>query len=109
MRRFLSRQWLRSSEERLPSGCLAALLTGAVSLLFLLLNVLLVQSSYTLLSAIWPNWTRDVKVAQACLLLGPILLLLMEWWLVELFADQWANRSSRRMRRRIASRTTRSS
>ncbi len=69
--------------------------TCLVSMLFLLLNVMLVQAAYTVLTAVWPGWTREPRIAQAAVLLGPIVLLMAEWWLVELFADQLAGRSDR--------------
>jgi hypothetical protein len=80
----------------IAEGCGNWLFTCLISLLFLLLNVALIRNSYGMFVPFAPNYLEDLRVAQAIAILVPILLLMVEWWVVEFLADLLALRHTRR-------------
>jgi hypothetical protein len=87
---------LRRRVRPLVDGCGNWFFSCLVSLLFLLLNIALTQAVYTAFSPVAPDVFRRTDVAQAVAILAPILLLLLEWWLVEFVADLLAMRHGRK-------------
>jgi uncharacterized membrane protein YhdT len=86
----ISRLFRRS--RTVADGCGSWFFSCLVSLLFLLLNIALVQAVYMASIPMAPDLLRRTDVAQAVAILVPILLLLLEWWVVEFIADLLALR-----------------
>jgi hypothetical protein len=94
----------RAGARPMADGCGNWLFTCLISLLFLLLNVALIQNTYKMFVPLAPEYLQDVRMAQAIAILGPILLLLIEWWLVEFLADLLALRRTRKAKAGSSSR-----
>ena len=64
----------------------------------LILNVALVASLFRTVADDGPEWLRYAKVEQIVLLLGPLVLLVIEWWLLDVLRNQLraAGRGGRR-------------
>ena len=102
MRRIGFPRW-NVGPRRAADGCGNWLFTCVISLLFLLLNVALIRAFYTTLTPFSPRLLREIRLAQAVAILGPIVLLLLEWWIVEFLADLLALRRARpAAKRRLA-------
>jgi uncharacterized membrane protein YhdT len=89
--------FLRRRVRPVVDGCGNWFFSCLISLLFLLLNIALTQAIYTMFSPVAPEVLQRTDVAQAIAILAPILLLLLEWWLVEFVADLLALRHGRKV------------
>lgn len=76
-----------------PSGAGVFLFaTLIVTSLFLCLNVPFVRYLHIVASQRWSQLTHP-KATQMALLLGPVLLLIVEWWIVDQIASRVRARS----------------
>lgn len=73
----------RSSGPR-RDGCGFVLLTFVFSCLFLVLNSALIGKFVPPLLDAGPAFLRRLGVVQAVLFAGPVILIFVEWWLVDL-------------------------
>ncbi len=73
----------RASNSR-RDGCGFVLLTFVFSCLFLVLNSVLIGKSLPPLLETGPPVLRRAAFVQAVLFTGPVLLMFVEWWLVDL-------------------------
>jgi len=62
-------------------------LTCLFTCFFLILNSALVSRFYPELAALGPALLRHPRVVQMMMFAGPVLLIFVEWWLVDLAAD----------------------
>ncbi len=83
MLRFLRR---RTSGPR-RDGCGFVLLTFLFSCLFLVLNSALVSRFVPPLLDAGPAWLARPGVVQATLFSGPVVLVFVEWWLVDMVVE----------------------
>lgn len=77
---------LRSSPNR-RDGCGFLVLTCLFSCLFLVLNSIMVVRMYPLLATLGPAVLRNRGVEQMMMFAGPVLLIFVEWWLVDTIVD----------------------
>jgi len=75
----------RSREGRSREGCLIQVLTCLAICALLLFNGIFVFSVYRQLEEVGPDILSQPKLAQTTLFLGPILMILIEYWLFDLF------------------------
>lgn len=75
--------WRRSSGPR-RDGCGFVLLTFLFSCLFLVLNSVLIGKFAPPLLDAGPALLRRAGLVQAVLFAGPVVLIFVEWWLVDL-------------------------
>jgi hypothetical protein len=68
-------------------GCGHFLVTGIVSAFFLVINGVLVASLYMWLSPLGPPILRHPRAASVIAIVGPLLLVLFEWWLIDWMVD----------------------
>lgn len=75
--------------QRMPraDGCGYLVLTCIVTCLLLVLNSMVVSDFYPRLAAAGPGFLREPRVAQMFMYLGPIVLIFLEWWLVDLAVE----------------------
>lgn len=76
----------RNSQSR-PEGCGFLALTCLFTCFFLILNSALTVRFYPQLSAFAPSLLQHPRVEQMMMFLGPVLLIFVEWWLVDLIVD----------------------
>lgn len=77
------RLFRRREPESRSDGCGFLLLTCVFTCFFLVLNSVLVSSTYPLLENNGPPLFSQDKVTQVVLFVGPVLLLFLEWWIVD--------------------------
>ncbi len=77
---------LRSHLKR-RDGCGFLVLTCLFSCLFLVLNSVMVVRMYPVLAALGPGVLRHRGVEQMMMFVGPVLLIFVEWWLVDTIVD----------------------
>jgi hypothetical protein len=65
------------------SGCLATLGWAVVAGLLLFINGGLMLALVHRFGADSGAWLRDERVTQVLVLIGPVVLLVMQWWLVD--------------------------
>lgn len=66
------------------SGCMVALAWAVVACLLLFINGGLVLALLLEFEAEFDGtWLRDERVAQLLVLIGPVVLLVMQWWLID--------------------------
>lgn len=54
----------------------------------LVLNVAFIGSLYRTLAPTGPQFLRHPKVEQMFLLIGPLVVLLLQWWLIDVLKNQ---------------------
>ena len=89
---------LRSAPNR-RDGCGFLVLTCLFSCLFLVLNSILVVRTYPVLATLGPAILRNRGVEQMIMFAGPVLLIFVEWWLVDTIVDGLGHLGLRRGRR----------
>ncbi len=80
---FRKRRSPRPSRE----GCGFLTLTCVFSCFFLVLNCALVARFYPEIAAYFPGWMHQPKIEQMAKFLAPVLLIFLQWWVVDLAAD----------------------
>lgn len=80
---------LRKHRSPRPSreGCGFLALTCVFTCFFLILNCALVARFYPEVAAYFPHWMHQPKVEQMLKFLAPVLLIFLQWWVVDLAAD----------------------
>lgn len=68
-------------------GCGFVVLTCFFSCFFLILNSLLLKELYPHLAQAGPAFLEHPRVVQAVMFIGPVALMFLEWWLVDLVVD----------------------
>ena len=71
-------------------GCGFLVLTCLFSSLFLIVNGELVRAVYAWLSPVAPALLRSAKMQQGILFVGTVLLLFVEWWLVDFLTERFS-------------------
>ena len=64
-------------------GCLFAIASTLLTCLLLFINGGLVQAAYAMLTPSGPAILRDAKVSQFVLFVGPVLLVVIEWVMID--------------------------
>ncbi len=83
-------------------GCGFLIFTCIFTCCFLAINALLVTSIYVWLFPYGPEFLREPRIRQVILFAGPIVLVVVEWWLFDLLIDYLApNRAAQPKSRRI--------
>jgi hypothetical protein len=62
-------------------------LTCFFSCFFLVLNSVLLRELYPRLAQAGPTMLRNPRAVQAVMFIGPVALMFLEWWLVDLVVD----------------------
>ncbi|ADB17204.1 hypothetical protein Psta_2535 [Pirellula staleyi DSM 6068] len=70
-------------------GCGHLVISIAVACALLLFNGLTVSSVYSGWASRLSDFWREPRIAQSILFLGPILLLVFQWWIYDLFLDRF--------------------
>lgn len=73
-------------------GCGHFLATGIVSAFFLVINGVLVASLYTWLAPMGPAVLSHPRAAGVIAIVGPLLLVFVEWWLIDWLVDIFSPR-----------------
>ena len=76
----------RRHDER--DGFLFQVKTVLLMCLLLVLNVAFVASLFRTVAREGPEWLRHPKVEQMILLIGPLVLLVIQWWLLDVLRNQ---------------------
>jgi hypothetical protein len=74
-------------------GCGYILMVCVVSCCFLLMNGALFSAVYTYLTSGGPPWLENPRIEQLVKLVVPVLMLVLEWRLVDLLGDLVASAS----------------
>lgn len=72
---------------RRADGCGFIVVTCLVTCLLMIVNGGLVAASYGWLSSVGPSLLRHPRFAQACLFVLPVLLLFVQWWVIDRLLD----------------------
>jgi len=80
---FFRRRHTRPRTE----GCGYLVLTCFVTCFLLVLNSAVVSTFYPPLAAAGPSFMRHARVAQMFMYLGPVVLIFLEWWIVDLAVE----------------------
>ena len=83
----------RRHDER--DGFLFQVKTVLLMCLLLVLNVAFVASLFRTVAREGPEWLRHPKVEQMILLSGPLVLLVIQWWLIDVLRNQLRGTSKR--------------
>lgn len=80
---------IRKHRSPRPSreGCGFLALTCVFSCFFLILNCALVARFYPELAAFFPRWMHEPKIEQMIKFMAPVLLIFVQWWVVDFAAD----------------------
>jgi len=62
--------------------------------LLLIVNGPIIKFVYTLISPLGPEIVRNSRFEQALMFIGPVFLLFVEWWLIDLVMDRWSDARS---------------
>ncbi len=81
--RFTKRRRARDRRD----GCGFLLLTCVFTCFFLVLNSALVAKAYPALAQLGPDLLSHPRVKQIMMFVGPVALVFVEWWLVDLVVD----------------------
>ena len=68
-------------------GCGLLLLSMLVSCVLLVLNGLIITNVYVASVASLPEPLRDRRLSQAIVFLGPVVLLVVQWWAYDVTVD----------------------
>lgn len=74
------------------SGCGFIVVLCASMCLMLIINSALVLLAYDTAQPVLPAWMSNRRVVQAVLFAGPVLMIVVEWWLYDMAADLWHGR-----------------
>jgi hypothetical protein len=85
-------------------GCGHFVATGVVSAFFLVINGVLVTSLYTWLAPLGPPILSHTRAAAVIAIVGPLLLVFVEWWLIDWLVDVISPRDRTFIKDRIAAR-----
>jgi len=77
----------RRRTEHRRDGCGFLILTCLFTCLFLVLNSALVSRFYWEVAAAGPAFLSDPRIAQMLMFLGPVVLLFIEWWIVDFVVE----------------------
>ncbi|MEC9002200.1 MAG: hypothetical protein VX644_02410 [Planctomycetota bacterium] len=80
------RRRTRRQGER--DGFLFQLRTVLLMCVLLVLNVAFVASLFRTAAREGPEWLRHPKVEQMILLIGPLIVLVIQWWLIDVLKYQ---------------------
>ena len=83
----------RRHDER--DGFLFQVKTVLLMCLLLVVNVAFVASFFRTVAREGPEWLRHPKVEQMILLSGPLVLLVIQWWLIDVLRNQLRGTSKR--------------
>jgi hypothetical protein len=82
---------VRFGRRRTPKtqrdGCGFVVLTCLFSCFFLILNSVLLRELYPRFAQAGPALLQHPRVIQAVMFIGPVALMFLEWWLVDLVVD----------------------
>jgi hypothetical protein len=85
---------LKPGKHRSPrprrDGCGFLTLTCVFTCFFLILNSALVARFYPELADLGPNWLQHPRIEQMMKFVAPVLLIFVQWWVVDLAADFFA-------------------
>ena len=81
------RLWRRQKPKTRRDGCGFVVLTCFFSCFFLILNSVLLREFYPRLAQAGPTMLQHPRVIQAVMFVGPVGLMFLEWWLVDLVVD----------------------
>ncbi len=81
------RFWRRPNRKTRRDGCGFVVLTCFFSCFFLILNSVLLRELYPRLAQTGPTILRNPRAIQAVMFIGPVALMFLEWWLVDLVVD----------------------
>ncbi|HEX5105715.1 MAG TPA: hypothetical protein VFV87_17970, partial [Pirellulaceae bacterium] len=68
-------------------GCGFLLLSVLISCVLLVFNGLIITNVYAASAATLPEPLRDRRLSQAIVFLGPVLLLVVQWWAFDVTVD----------------------
>ena len=78
---------MRRSALAATDGCGFIAFTCLVSCLLMIINGGLVAAGYQWLAEGGPRFLQQTRVAQATLFVAPVLLLFLQWWLLDHLLD----------------------
>jgi hypothetical protein len=84
-----------SAKPKTRLGCGFLLVSLLLSCVLLGINGLIVSNVFHATQANLPEELRQPRVAQAVVFLGPVLLLILEWWICDVTID-WLRPSGER-------------
>jgi hypothetical protein len=76
-------------------GFLFQMKTVLLMCVLLVLNVAFVASLFRTVARDGPEWLRHPKVEQMILLIGPLVVLIIQWWLIDVLRHQLRGASKR--------------
>lgn len=80
----------------LPAGCLFALVSAAVTCLMLLINGALVMAILDSIPNTAPTWARKPEFVQFMLFLVPVLLVVVQWMMIDYVRSRFRQRNLQR-------------
>ncbi len=78
----------------LPAGCLLTLLSAGLTCLLLLINGSLVMAALDSIPSTAPNWVKKPEFIQFMLFLVPVLLVVVQWMLIDYVRAKFRQRTS---------------
>lgn len=69
-------------------GCGFIIISCVVTCFFLIVNSILVMSFYSWYVEIGPAIIKNERFAQALLFVTPVLMVFVEWWLIDFLVDR---------------------
>jgi hypothetical protein len=81
--------WLRHKEHpsRTRIGCGFLLVAALLTCVLLAINGLIVMNVVNAIMPTLPDEWKQPRVAQAVVFLGPLMLLVIEWWICDVTLD----------------------
>ncbi len=86
---------LSEAGNRPRAGCLMIMATALFACALLFFNGSIVMAVIDALRESDAGWVPEDQVAQFVVLLGPVLLLVVQWWLIDHLRSGLARRGSR--------------
>ena len=77
-------------------GCLILGATLFIASLLFVVNGVVIGMVYAQISPNGPPWLREAKVAQILMFVGPIVLLVVQWWIFDFVSDRVARLGRRK-------------
>jgi len=78
----------RNRRQGERDGFLFQVKTVLLMCVLLVLNVAFVASLFRTVAREGPEWLRHPKVEQMILLIGPLVVLIIQWWLIDVLRYQ---------------------
>ena len=78
----------RTRRQGERDGFLFQMKTVLLMCVLLVLNVAFVASLFRTVAREGPEWLRSPKVEQMILLIGPLVVLISQWWLIDVLRYQ---------------------